>query len=339
MVFDGYTQGASTKDMAHAQRRRNIPGRDVYFEPDMQLSEKKEDFLANVQNKQKFIDLVGTQMKKAGIVVVHAEGDADCLIANEALKSAKEHATHVVGEDTDLLVLLLHHVQQDMNRVYFSSSKAGTTRVWDIKKTQANLGPDVCKSILFAHAFSGCDTTSCPFGVGKAALVKNIQQGKKDLINGAKVFLQTSDHEAVAHAGERLMASLFKAGSEEDTLDQLRLVKCRDKVATGTKQVEPKSLPPTSAAAKQHSYRVYHQVQEWACLGVGMKIKAQDWGFHIQQGQMMPVPTDLPPAPDELLNTVKCGCTTDCSSKGSCSCRRFGLAVQQLVQGAVESAA
>ena len=118
IVFDGYSQGASTKDMAHAQRR-NIPDRDVHFDPLMHLSEKKEDFLSNVQNKQKFIQLVGERMEKAGISVVHAEGDAYCVIAREALLSASEHATHVVGEDTDLLVLLLFHVKSNMKNVYF----------------------------------------------------------------------------------------------------------------------------------------------------------------------------------------------------------------------------
>ena len=90
-------------------------------------------------------------MKKAKISVVHAEGDADCVIAKEALLSAADHDTHVVGEDTDLLVLLLFHVKPDMKNVYFSSSKASVTRAWDVKKVQANVGPDVCKHILFAR--------------------------------------------------------------------------------------------------------------------------------------------------------------------------------------------
>ena len=91
--------------MAHAQHR-NIPCRDVLLNPEMPLLEKK-DFLANSHNKQKFIELVGERMKKAEISVVYAEGDADFVIAKEALLSAAEHATHVVGEDTDLLVLLV----------------------------------------------------------------------------------------------------------------------------------------------------------------------------------------------------------------------------------------
>ena len=37
--------------------------------------------------------------------VIHAEGDADLIIVQTAVKSAEEHQT-VVVEDTDLLVLL-----------------------------------------------------------------------------------------------------------------------------------------------------------------------------------------------------------------------------------------
>ena len=38
--------------------------------------------------------------------VIHAEGDADLIIVQTAVKSAEVHQTVVVGEDTDLLVSL-----------------------------------------------------------------------------------------------------------------------------------------------------------------------------------------------------------------------------------------
>ena len=150
--------------------------------------------------------LVGESMSKVGISVVHAKGDADCQIVQEALKSAADCETHVVGEDTDLLVLLLFHVKENMSSVYFSSIRAGTTRVWDIQRTQSHLGSDVCNYILFAHAFSGCDTTSRTFGIGKQVPLKKIQQGNNLFLSAAKTFLQSSDHDTVAEAGEGLLA-------------------------------------------------------------------------------------------------------------------------------------
>ena len=101
-----------------------------------------------------------------------------------------------------------------MKNVYFSSSKASVTRAWDVKKVQANVGPEVCKHILFAHAFSGCDTTSRPFGVGKPATLKSIEEGDQVFLQGAEVFLDNSndkellDHQdLLSQTRERLLVS------------------------------------------------------------------------------------------------------------------------------------
>ena len=106
VVFDGYFGGPSTKDMAHVQRS-TLPGRDVQFTPDMLLSEKKEEFLSNTTNKQRFIHLVGRCLEENGIPVQHAQGDADCVIVQVALRSTMKYVTVLVGEDTDLLLLRL----------------------------------------------------------------------------------------------------------------------------------------------------------------------------------------------------------------------------------------
>ena len=124
VVFDGYFGGPSTKDMAHVQRS-TLPGRDVQFTPDMLLSEKKEEFLSNTTNKQRFTHLVGRCLEENGIPVQHAQG---MLIVQVALRSAMEYATVLVGEDTDLLILLLFHVNSDMKDVFFSSTRASATR-------------------------------------------------------------------------------------------------------------------------------------------------------------------------------------------------------------------
>ena len=82
-------------------------------------------------------------------------GMLTCVIVQVALRSAMEYATVLVGEDTDLLILLLLQVKSDMKDVFFSSTRASATRHWEIKRTQSCLGPNVCKNILFAHAFGG----------------------------------------------------------------------------------------------------------------------------------------------------------------------------------------
>lgn len=53
-----------------------------------------------------------------------------------------------------------------------------------------------------------------------------------------------------------------------------------------------------------------------------------NWGWRIENNLMAPVKTDLDPAPDWLLQVVRCNCKIDtrrpCGSR-SCSCRKNGL--------------
>ncbi|KAG1696477.1 Proprotein convertase subtilisin/kexin type 7 [Nymphon striatum] len=62
------------------------------------------------------------------------------------------------------------------------------------------------------------------------------------------------------------------------------------------------SLPPTSAAAKKHSYRTYRTVQEW----MGNTLPPIEWGWRSHDGTLAPVETDRPVAPESLLTMVSC---------------------------------
>ena len=59
----------------------------------------------------------------------------------------------------------------------------------------------------------------------------------------------------------QLSVEIYDFGSASPP--KLRYKKYTEKVAKSLTQVDPKNLPPTSAAAKYHSYRVFLQVTEW----------------------------------------------------------------------------
>ena len=179
MVFDGYNNISTTKDTAHIKRCRSFTP-NIEIQPKNVFDVDKESFLANSTNKQNFINLLGKKLDKAGIRVYHADGDADTKIISEALSSARQINTTVIGEDTDLLVLLLHHVDENMKSVFFKSLRSNESQVWDIKKAQIIIGTDAYRHIFFLHAFSGCDTTSRPFSIGKSHIINRFK--KKILI-------------------------------------------------------------------------------------------------------------------------------------------------------------
>jgi len=109
-------------------------------------------------------------------------------------------------------------------------------------------------------------------------------------------------------------------GQSWETLDILRLQRFCQKVSTKTIRVAPRTLPATSASAKQHCLRVYVQVQQWQRVG----IDANGWGWAIHDVRMVPVMTEMKPAPDYLLDVIHCGWKADCSTR-RCSCRKYNL--------------
>ena len=109
-------------------------------------------------------------------------------------------------------------------------------------------------------------------------------------------------------------------GKPSDTLDALRVYQFFQKVSSSTVAVKPHNLPPTSAAAKYHSLRVYHQVQQWQ----GVDLSPEDWGWKLVDGKLRPIMTDRPVAPKHLLDAIHCSCSMGCKTH-RCSCRKYGL--------------
>ena len=75
--------------------------------------------MANVDHKQKFINFLSEKLQMQGIKTFHSKGDADLMIALTGVKSTRKDATHVIGKDIDLLVLLCHHAEEDINKLIF----------------------------------------------------------------------------------------------------------------------------------------------------------------------------------------------------------------------------
>ncbi|KAG1713938.1 Resact receptor [Nymphon striatum] len=110
-----------------------------------------------------------------------------------------------------------------------------------------------------------------------------------------------STHDKVKRAGETFVLKLYGASSFE-SLDKYRHIAYKRAIArcSPSSSFQLASLPPTSAAAKKHSYRNYHTVQEW----MGNTLPPIEWEWRSHDGTLAPVETDRPVAPESLLNMM-----------------------------------
>ena len=322
VIFDGYGHGPNTKDVTHLRRGQGS-GPTVNLTPLTVVSLKKTDFLNNHTNKQSFLVFLGDYLERAGCSIAHARADADLLIVQEAISASQWKDTVLVGDDTDLLVLLLHHAHTSGRALFLRPESKPTSkksRIWNIRKSKEELGPAVCSRLLFVHALLGCDTTSRLYGIGKQVGLSKIHTD--ELSKVADIFMkECTTKEDIIHAGEKALVFLYN-GDQRMGLNELRFKNFSRKALRSSKHVEARDLPPTQASAKFHSMRVYYQMQEWR--GKNDDLNPLEWGWQMVNQKLLPVKTDLPPAPADLLCMFRCNCRTGCASK-KCTCRRNGL--------------
>ena len=243
IVFDGYSEEPSVKDMTH--RRRGTNTVTVHCESNMMVTVKKEVFLGNKQNKQRFSNMLSEFFEQAGCESVHARGDAD-LIVQTAVAVSADRETIVVADDTDILVLLCHFVNPNSKAIFMKpESRHGSkeAKFWDIHVMKSILGDGLCKHLPFIHALLGCDTTSCLFGIGKALAMKKYSQ----LQQHAEMFCKPDTSQAdIITSGEKALVVIY-GGKSSDTLNTLRCHRFVEKMSRSTISIEMKALPPTSA--------------------------------------------------------------------------------------------
>ena len=108
-----------------------------------------------------------------------------------------------------------------------------------------------------------------------------------------------SSKDQVIAAGEKAM-TIVQKGKLNVHLDTMRYQRFKELVTTREKTIHPNMLPPTSAATKNHSLRVFHQVQQWQ----GITLPAEDWGWELSEGRLEPVNSDFGSPPQPLLDIV-----------------------------------
>lgn len=319
IVFDSYDSNLTTKEQEQIRRYQKVSCPDLHFSESTRTTVSQSTFFSNKINKQRFILQLSKHLEKSGVSVLHAEGDADNLIVDTSIELRNtQNSVTLVGEDTDLMVLLIFKVKKEKIYMLRPGSSAKPDKLTEIVKLQEKLG-SMTKHILFSHAISGCDTTSALFKKGKLTCFKLLEK-REDLQQRVDIFLKPkANTDLIMQAGEEFLLAFYGAKKSCKSLDNLRYIKYT--TTTGrqglNKNFELASLPPTSDSAAYHFKRVYFQIQSW--IG-NSTMSPTEWGWKQQNNTLKPVTTDKAIAPDFILKLVFCNCKTDC--RNLCSCRK-----------------
>lgn len=331
VVFDGYSV-TTTKSTERNRRYVHKNSANVHMSVDswrvMTLSISQEKFLGNNKNKAQFIQFLRIELENANIMSSQSVGDADLDIVVTGINTAADNQNNkvaIVSEDTDVLAILTARTPKDMEVFMLKPPISKSAGVIYSSESLTNRSPCMRDNILFLHAFTGSDTTSAFHAIGKVQFCKTFEK-TIDLHKHAEQFkCKNVVVDELVDSGLQLSLALYGAPYEfrsrcqttSQLVEEWRLLMYTN--ASKSKKVDLRKIIPTVDGLTQHIKRVYFQIQTW----LGEKLNPLDWGWELYNEELSPITMTKEAGPPEILNTISCGCKTDCGNR--CGCRRNGL--------------
>ena len=228
VVFDDYDRSA--KD--HCRLLRSpIRGLQIDLDWNIPVRTQQPIFLSNPDNKSALIGFLIDALDETGIEVVRCRADADVMIAQTAFTEAlRGNSVRLWSDDTDLMVIILHllhshsHSTDKMCKIHMF--RPSTRTKVDLSTLSKTAPARTIRLILAVHAFSGSDTVSGTFGIGKTKLIKQLEDVKlgATLEPLIEVFMQyNSIPDALLSEGSKMLSMLYSKKQNYDSLDDLRL--------------------------------------------------------------------------------------------------------------------
>ena len=158
------------------------------------------------------------------------------------------------------------------------------TRKIYIKALKQILGDAVCNELLFPYVFTGCDSTSRIFGIGKKSAFQKIIKKEKGINHCSEAFCSLRQSQDVLETNGCKAMVILHNGHQNLGLASIRYNMLCQKVARAKTFVTPERLPPTTSACRFHSLRTYYQVMEW--MECSHEMDPTEWGWRIEGGKL-----------------------------------------------------
>ena len=129
-----------------------------------------------------------------------------------------ERSVVTVADDTNVAMILVYHWNENHGEVIFFQEKSN--KGW--KMNEICWACDLFREhILFVHAFSGCVTTSAPFGRGKSNFLSLVIKSKEMQIVSETMNGVWAEQHEVGEAAVTAFQIVY-SGKDQDSLCKVR---------------------------------------------------------------------------------------------------------------------
>ena len=266
----------------------------------------------------------------------HTHEEADTQIPLHVLDATSLSTSirdiYVWSPDTDVFLLLLDLVATStvQGDVKLLTGRGKFYRTIDVKERCVVIGPEKSKSLIGLHNFTGADWGGKFFNISKMKWITKFLAltPTDDIVQTLHRFgsIDTPDESDLKHM-ERFVCSAYSSKSSCDNVVDLRWELFK------TKSFEGEKLPPTQSTLIPHIKRANfisrHDKSYKEPRPILPHPKDNGWEQKVD-GKLEPVRCLDKPAPQAVLELVKCGCKGSCRGKANCSCHKNGLSCTAL---------
>lgn len=349
VVFDQYNKESTLKHATRERRKGNHSDNRKYVCLDSTpIRGSLSSFLSNHQTKASLTEYLASKLlaysKRVGkrLVVSSAQGTRSHQFDVGHLSTNQEEAdtimilhahfafragfdVHILSPDTDVFILALCHVPELGENISIYAGIGSKQHLVRLKPIHDKLGPKMASALPGFHAFTGCDTTGRFAGKGKLTCWKALEKADQSVVE-AFCNLGKSDvpSETDTIGLEKFVCMLYDA--KHDSVAKLRWQLFK------RHQAEAEKLPPTKDALNFHILRAHYQSMVWnQAFTARPQIPSPDrYGWTNESGTYRPVITVSKPAPEAVLELVRCGCGVGKCKTNACSCRRSSMICSEM---------
>jgi hypothetical protein len=258
-------------------------------------------------------EALSTFMNADRLRSTHEEADTKLIL--HAVDAAQRGATRIriFSPDTDVLVLAIRRVPMLPENTAFVTMGTIKREIF-LQPIFDSLGPKRAAALPGLHALSGADVTGSFSGKAKTSFWKKFIEAEDcTLIALSSLGVTDNISESTLLEIEKFVCAVYRPTVCTTPFDKLAELRWW---FYSKKQIQGPAMPPTAAALHPAIRRSHFQCMEWErdCEPHPGLPSPCNYGWLLNDGKHEPILCDLPCAPDDVLNVIKCSC-----QKGRCA--------------------